>query len=964
MGFYRNIITFVFFLINYNFSFALEVQPSLQWETLKTPHFEIIYNAKQQDLSKLYAEKLEKAYFELRKYFSTMPENLIVVLNDKTDAPNGYTTQVPYPHIMLYPVMPGSKDSLSEYGDWAYELVVHELTHALNFAPEPRPIKALRNIFGPIIAPNILLPQWWKEGIAVLMETELSQHGRLRSTYQDAVIRSLILEKRWKYFSVARANETLPFWPEGMGPYLFGSLFWAETFIEKGPLIVDTLNQRHGGRVPYAIEVPAREHLGRDYEAQYDFSMNQVSQKAQKQIDTLLQLPSTKETLFKVPAVYTSTPSISPDGWYLALLTVDESDTRSLKIFKKTNLNESFLNAKEYFTPLSVVETSPERSILDGPPNGSIQRVSWFHQSLQIVFDKIDNINWIEKYSDIYLFNLLTGQTTQLTQGLRAKEPSASLDDQKIVFVQSEAGKTRLAILDISSKKVEILFPAPLQERISYPSFISENEILFLLRNTFGQESLKIYNLQTKKISDHPVQMKGLRFPHLTSQGLLFTSSANGVNNIYLDKKPITHTLSGYLTADLDPNTKELYVTKISATGPQVIRISSDDWKQTLEKIPSIESIYSRTFSKKLDDTTSTTFSTEKTEYSPSRYLLPNYWIPMITTSTTDPGTIFSVITSGFDPLKKHEYALNASINSSTQKGSAQASYTNHTQEWPFLVSLSKTNSYLGVSTNEVTQTSSYISVLPNVWRFNKDLKAQLGWIYNDLTLLSSPYTQSGPDFQINYSNWTQSAYQVAPESGWGAFFENTYYLPENGRASYSQYIASANYYFSKWLPQHHSLFVKANASSIADNVSSFLGSSTVSFPSQFHSVLPQFTLRGYASGQLFGRNLRTATLEYHFPLAKIYDGFGTAPLFLNRWRGAFVADIASSDGYFIGLKPYPNVRADLSKVYSSYGVEAYLETKIGYVLPLTIVLGLYKAPQQPPEYQNQMIISSIFGGF
>ncbi|WP_374032016.1 hypothetical protein [Bdellovibrio bacteriovorus] len=199
----------------------LEVPPQLKWKTLKTAHFEVIFNAEQQDLGYLYAEKLEKAYSELRSYFHSRPDKTIVIINDKTDVTNGYATRIPYPHIMAYPVLPGPEESLSDTGDWAFELLAHEYTHILTFEPANGIMKPLRAVFGTIIAPNILMPQWWKEGVAVEMETRLSDHGRLRSHYQDATVRAMVDAKTLRDFDIAEANENIYTWPQGARPYLF-----------------------------------------------------------------------------------------------------------------------------------------------------------------------------------------------------------------------------------------------------------------------------------------------------------------------------------------------------------------------------------------------------------------------------------------------------------------------------------------------------------------------------------------------------------------------------------------------------------------------------------------------------------------------------------------------------------------------------------------------------------------------
>ena len=114
-------------------SLALEVPPEWKYKKISTPHFDIIYNSTQQDLGELYAEQMEKVFALLSPIFTSQPQKTLVIINDKTDATNGYATRIPYPHIMTYPVLPGPQESLSESGDWTLELLAHEYTHILNF---------------------------------------------------------------------------------------------------------------------------------------------------------------------------------------------------------------------------------------------------------------------------------------------------------------------------------------------------------------------------------------------------------------------------------------------------------------------------------------------------------------------------------------------------------------------------------------------------------------------------------------------------------------------------------------------------------------------------------------------------------------------------------------------------------------------------------------------------------------
>jgi len=115
---------------------------------------------------------------------------------------------------------------------------------------------------------------------------------------------------------------------------------------------------------------------------------------------------------------------------------------------------------------------------------------------------------------------------------------------------------------------------------------------------------------------------------------------------------------------------------------------------------------------------------------------------------------------------------------------------------------------------------------------------------------------------------------------------------------------------------------------------------STGSAPSE--GSLQTFALRGSANGQFLGRKMNNLNVEYRFPLRDIYKGSGTDPFFIDRMTGAFTADLLDVEGlgYDINKKSYQ--RLDLGSPFGSIGLEARLELKIGYFLPLHFIYGYY----------------------
>lgn len=271
----NNLFIFFALILPFKFAWTTPIPHDVDIKSLRTPHFEILYYAKQQDLAEHYARQLERAHHFLKPFFSTQPTAPIpVVLNDSTDLANGFATRVPYAYSMLFPVMPDLNETLSEPHEWSLELTTHELAHVLSFEPALGVMKPLRFVFGSVVAPNLLLPNWWKEGLSVWTETAIGQGGRLRSTYQSAALRDWVGEKDLREENVAMANETLPSWPWGARPYLFGSLAMGYLVSQYGEDRSSELIVRHGSRVPYFLSGATQPVVQKNYEEIYNEALN------------------------------------------------------------------------------------------------------------------------------------------------------------------------------------------------------------------------------------------------------------------------------------------------------------------------------------------------------------------------------------------------------------------------------------------------------------------------------------------------------------------------------------------------------------------------------------------------------------------------------------------------------------------------------------------------------------------
>jgi len=955
----KMIISFCLYLIGFFFqsAWAQEVPAETVFVKMKTPHFEIIFDSRHRPLADLYAYKLEKAYDFLASILAARPEKTVVIINDKTDATNGYATILPYPHIMIYPVLPSIGDSLSESGDWTLELLAHEYTHILTFEPIGENIRFLRSIFGSIISPNLLLPTWFKEGIAVHVETAIGQKGRLRSIYQDSILRAYSLSDQLMTIDIAAINDPLPLWPEGMRPYLFGSVLWSQMMKDTDGKAMPHLFQRHSERLPYLINAPAEEILGFNYEGEFLKTLKVTEELAKKQIQALEKTPPTPFQRFPVEGtIYTNKPSVSDDGQEMALIAVNDGKRRSIQFFKKQNgkfvSEDVFINGK--------TDTDGSSKPFDGPPVGSIQKVSWFHKRRAVVYDRMDFINRIQKFSDLYIYDLETKKIQTLSKGLRGREPSVAPDDSHIVFVKLEAGKTSLAIYDLNTESSEILFTAPLMERISGPIFLDSKNIVYSQRDEDGNEGLFIFNTEKQERRPLLPQIKQAIHPFLTSEGLAFLSGQTGVYNIYLANNeltsamPVSHSLTTLLNATFDFQTKDYYVTGMTEKGPQIqILLAHDriavegDSKELPSILPLFEERYPIPKSKLTNGESasqSLPANAEVSEYSRASNIWPRYWIPFIATSTQTNGLLISAQSSAFDPLKKHMY--NFMLNYNTYNGYVDYAfdYTNSVSKlpWSFLANRLGTFDNLG---NTISTEATYsLAAQPDLFWVSPYFSCSPGWTYTELTLSSKSNKSSGPSVGMLFQNYSRAGMQISPESGYGYYLGHTEYLKQSDYVAFSRTRASGIYYFNKWLPEHHVIMTKFSTTQIPkwQSVGVLYGAANTAMFMNSDLATPTFVMRGFSLSQFIGLRTYSLNLEYRLPLYKSFRGSGTAPYFFHQIYGSVICDVGAVDGiiYNNETKLFDYIQAN--KLYSSQGVEFKMDMTLGYVLPLTWVMGLY----------------------
>ncbi len=927
--------------------------PTENWKIIKTPHFDVVFTAKQQDLGLYYANVAERAYENLATVFINRPnDRIVLIINDTTDLSNGYATLIPYAHIMAFSVPVGEHDSLSEAGDWGRELITHEMTHIMQLEPASGMYKFIRPIFGTIVAPNLLTPLWWKEGMAVEMETQFSPQGRARSSYQDASIRAFVLDKKLFDYTLPRANEVLPSWPYGSRPYLFGSLFWGSLIRDTSTNAANQLANRQGERVPYFIEEPMRELAQKTYEEQYTKALTEADQNANAQLTKLQEQPL--DTILPITTIGQSTASPT---W-----------SENYKIL-------AFLEQIEDKTTISFQNETGERLELKKIPKGTLTSLSFHPTAKKVLYAQVEDINSKYKISDLYFYDLDAQKTDRLTQNQRARDASFSENGKKIVFISTFSGRTQIRILDVETKKLETLISSTFKERFQSPIFWSDTEILYSKVTESG--GAKLYKISLAEKKEIPVtlqaisagktksgltmkagpfagteaqmssgaSLKNIRFLRKKNKNLYFTSTENGVNNIYVstDLKtatPMTHVPIGIWSFDVDSVHQKAWASNMTSSGFQIAPIDL----KTRATLPVIENKIAANY--KYVDKKKSDIVYPSEDYSAETYLWPQYWIPFVATSTTGKGIYFQAQTSGHDPVHIHEYALLGSYDSDLQKGGFQGFYLNSSTSVPVQLAATIRSQAFGSNENIVETKTASLGLLPDAFKISKNMNFEFGVEIQQTEINDSVTQHWGPFATLEYMNYAQNIFQISPERGWGGYLKYEHWKNLKNSRDFNKAMGSLVGYFSPWLPDHHAIMARTSALITFESLPARFGTSNDSLFANSDLNVPQFVLRGYTPSQFYGRSAWSANIEYRFPIKRLENGTGTDPYFLKRISGAVVTDGLGVEGGSLTEDLVPQKRA-LNEGFWSSGAEVKFETTIGYVLPMNFVLGVYQ-PYSP----------------
>ncbi len=921
------------------------------WITRQSNHFEIIYRRGYDQFAERALKNAEKAHSILSPLFPPGPELTYIVLADFNDSTNGYSVDLPYPHIVIFAAPPGPGGTLAALDDWLFSVILHEYVHTLHLFPSKGLWSLLRAIFGPVILPVGLLPTHLHEGLATFYETGFTSRGRGRGSEFPMYRRMAVEEKKW-------GNDFVPLdlmdgsgtrWPGGTSAYFFGYYLYEDLFRRKGTKGIYDLVDEYSNNWPYFVNTPLQKVYGLDYKAAWKEIYSRTEKEAEHEIADIK-----KSGLSPIEFLTESRFS----KWDLVgSLEADQVVFRSSNPKEGANLNVYSVKEKKVIRRHDLGASRTEGlcwgaragknwvlSIESSTKNFySTNRLqAWQPESDDTAILSSDREEW----TTLNHLHLL-GCSPDLTHLIAYREVGG--DGTIIDFSVSENEKKSL------NPKVESHRYWKLPEGSRATGLQGGKDIWFVLRT--GSES-HLYRWPAKSppllLLTTRAQIFNLRLSPTDGQ-LYFIADFNGRNEIarWDPKKATLQKVATLLSgiSSFDFNDSNFLATVYRHGGydlAKVWRLSEPrivtNYKYTPAKLKTKPAVYnyrSRTkgaFSEAKKAPMPAPEEPALEMSSPRRYtawstLLPRTWIPSLL--FVPDGLQVGFWVPGFDLSQCHYYDIIGGYDirkpASQPFGGINYRYR-FLEASQLLVNLFYLPNYVYIATGSAFQKvwggsvglSSTIGSLPLRWTLSViDQKIE--------AFGTNPANQSvgvgvGLAYDVGYSS---KPLGVSPRRGTTLSVSHQQFLKKVGSSdNYYRVTAEAKQHFSApWYDDHiWFLSVRGGLTQGTSFFNSyFQGGGEIIF-SQARTF---FQNRGFPYGIFLTREIINASLEYRFPLARIERGWDLKPAFFKTLQGRFVLDSTS---------PRP-----VGKVfYTSVGMEVLSDWTISYYLPAQVRVGVY----------------------
>jgi hypothetical protein len=543
--------------------------PSVKWQKIKTPHFNILYPKGFEDQAQRVAGTFEHIRDAESKSLGIKPRKISIILQNQSSESNGFVSLIP--KRSEFYTMPPQDYNFGGTNDWLNQLVTHEYRHMVQFEKANTGFnKALYYLFGPATLSAMSMvaaPQWFWEGDAVATETAFTHSGRGRIPNFGLVFRTNFLEGRTFNYHKQYLRSYKHNIPDH---YVLG--YHMISYLRKrtgDPDIWGKISKRafNVSFVPFTFSNAIKKESGL-YVTQLYREMAADLKKTWEEEVNKLSLTPYQQVTKRNSKTYTDFryPHVLPDGSILAL----KSGIGDIPQFVRLQRGEE----QRVFTPGMINDA--------GMLSVSGETIVWTEYG----FDP----RWrVKTYSLIKTYNIATHQYKMISRKTRYAGASLSPDAAKIATAESNAEYLNsLLIIDSGNGQVLKKFSNPTNAFYSMARWSNDGRKIVSLKTEKGDRSVVSIDVDsgteqvlisaTKENIGHPV---------LFENYLFYNSPLSGIDNIYVleissqQRLQVTTSKYGAYNPSVSPDGKTIYYNEQSRDGLDVVTIPFDPglWK-------------------------------------------------------------------------------------------------------------------------------------------------------------------------------------------------------------------------------------------------------------------------------------------------------------------------------------------------------------------------------------------------
>ena len=980
-----------------------QVPPNVRYQTLTTEHFRLSYEPGLDSLARHAVAQAEVAYAVLAERFGREPDGPIdIVLADNQDITNGTASPFPSNRIRLWARSSVGVEGLDFHADWMELVLVHELTHIFHLDVTGGLGRVMRSVFGRLpllwpMFPAVGSPRWTTEGLAVVVESDLTGMGRVHGSHHEMVVRTDALEGGLESFG--RVNASSPIWPGGQRPYIYGSLF-LDWLRERHPdLGGEVLDATAGAVLPPLLffDRVAQRAIGTSWDDAYAEWRAGVEEQAIILADSLGGTGLTLGERLTAHGWLAAYPRVSPDGSRLAYAAHDGRNVTATRVLA--------LPARQ---PLGIRDEPYAQVRRNG-----MGTASWLPDGESLLVAQLEFDGPYHIVHDLWQV-WPDGREERRTRGQRLEDADVAPDGERAIAVENGGGSTRLVQVDLRTGESRPITGWDPGVGWDLPRWSPDGQYIAVTRWEHGglQDIIVIDTtgaVLRRLTADRAVDASPAWSPD--GRWILFSSDRTGIANLYaaewrtepLRLRQVTNVLTGAFQPDVSRDGEWIHYAEYHRDGYHIARLPFDTraWRPApaprpgygplplvagLEAGPSPASASSSVV---LDPEDVVIAGPEP--YSAWGTLAPTFWSPVFYDGGRA-GYFVGVATAGEDLVGRHAFTAFGGIDPRTGVWEALFGYDYAGLGNPVLaLELQRDQDFVGrvvlpdTTRRDVLATETTASLLARFvrrgWRSNMAFTVGIEGATERRTILDAPGFRLidraddliGAVARVGFANTRQQPFSISAEDGVFASLATRFRRELGGDsvpASYRELTAFGAAYRSLDFEGFARHVLAGRVSGLArggegaglSSVGGGSGTAVDLFGYQLGGsrLLP---VRGFAAGDRAGTHAWTASLEYRFPLALVGQRPWWSPLFLDRLSGALFVDAgnawctAAQRAIRAACPGTEEGEAAVPPALISAGAELVLDAGLSFLLTSRLRIGV-AAPLQGPRSGALLYVS------